>query len=369
MIRWASAPEPERVEAPLGYRRRYSRPINSRFCQLKGTGVVCPKFPAGVGCHTDRVTWHEDPSNAGLLERLRELIADQGRLLVFLGAGLSFGAARLNSRARFDYDHLQRRPWWPDGPRLIPDDDGLPLPSWPWLVSRMYEELGVTASENERHALLEFFSEEGPLDCAQLFRQSVGEANYREFLIRQFDAGRHDFIRATPSHQALVALQLRRLFTTNYDELIETAYQQAGERLRVSATEAQFTAHRRTDVAHLVKLHGSIDQPDTIVLTRSDYARARLERRAMLDHLRSELADAGFLFVGFSLSDPNFNTIHDDLRLVYGINMPASYTVQGRRNAVKERYLRSLDVNTIWLHGWNELPDFLGRINARSDAR
>ena len=297
------------------------------------------------------MTWHEDPSNAGLLERLRELIADQGRLLVFLGAGLSFGAARLNSRARFDYDHLQRRPWWPDGPRLIPDDDGLPLPSWPWLVSRMYEELGVTASENERHALLEFFSEEGPLDCAQLFRQSGGEANYREFLIRQFDAGRHDFIRATPSHQALVALQLRRLFTTNYDELIETAYQQAGERLRVSATEAQFTAHRRTDVAHLVKLHGSIDQPDTIVLTRSDYARARLERRAMLDHLRSELADAGFLFVGFSLSDPNFNTIHDDLRLVYGINMPASYTVQGRRNAVKERYLRSLDVNTIWLHG------------------
>jgi hypothetical protein len=314
------------------------------------------------------VTWHEDPSNAGLVARLREMLADQGRLLVFLGAGLSFGAARLNSRARFDYDHLER-PRWPGEPRLIPDDDGLPLPSWRWLVNRLHEELVVAAaSEDERRALFEFFCEEGPLDCAQLFRQSVGEANYREFLLRQFDAGRYDFIRITPSHQALVALKLRRLFTTNYDELIESAYHQAGERLRVSVTEAQFMAHRRTDDAHLVKLHGSIDQPDTIVLTRSDYARARLERRAMLDNLRNELADFGFLFVGFSLSDPNFNTIHDDLRLVYGMNMPASYTVQGRRNSVKERYLRSLDVNTIWLSGWNELPSFLARINATLTA-
>jgi len=169
------------------------------------------------------VTWHEDPANVILLERLRELVADRGRLLVFLGAGLSFGAARLNSRARFDYD--QRSPWWPGEPHLIPDDDGLPLPSWPWLVNRMHEELAFASSENERRALFEFFSEEGALDCSQLFRQSVGEANYRDFLMRQFDASRQSFIQSTPSHAALVALQLPLLFTTNYDELIETAYQ------------------------------------------------------------------------------------------------------------------------------------------------
>ncbi len=61
--------------------------------------------------------------------------------------------------------------------------------------------------------------------------------------------------------------------------------------------------------------------------------------------------------------DPNFNLIHDDIRLVYGMNVPASYTVQGRRNPVKDRYLRSLDVNTIWIDGWNQMPDFLTRIN------
>jgi len=228
-------------------------------------------------------TWHEDPANASILHRLRELLGEHGRLLVFLGAGLSFGAARHNGRARFNYDSPERSPWWPDEPRLIREDDGLPLPSWPWLVSRMHEELVmVTPDAAERRALAEFFREEGALDCAQLFRQTIGDANCREFLLRQFDASRQGFIGTTPSHQALVELQLPLLFTTNYDKLIEHAYQNADQRLRVSINEAEFIAHRRTTDAHLVKLHGSIDQPDTIVLTRSDYARARLERREML---------------------------------------------------------------------------------------
>ncbi|MCV7146497.1 SIR2 family protein [Mycobacterium riyadhense] len=51
-------------------------------------------------------------------------------------------------------------------------------------------------------------------------------------------------------------------------------------------------------------MHGSIDQPDTIVLTRSDYAAARAERAEMLSFLRSEMAETALLFLGFSLSDP-----------------------------------------------------------------
>jgi hypothetical protein len=55
------------------------------------------------------MVWHEDPGNTALLQRPRAVIAAKGRLLVFLGAGLSFGAARLQSRARFDHDRYD--PW------------------------------------------------------------------------------------------------------------------------------------------------------------------------------------------------------------------------------------------------------------------
>jgi hypothetical protein len=314
--------------------------------------------------------WHEDAGNRTLVHRLRGVIQGQGRPLVFLGAGLSFGAARRQSRAKFDYDHYER--WWPhDFPQadLIPEDDDLPLPSWPWLVNRMYREILIQTPSAEHPSLRAFFIEEGPLDCAQLFRQTVGEANYREFLLAQFDASRQPFIRTTPSHAALVRLSLPLIFTTNYDELIETAYLEAGRSIRVSVSEEQFKARRSENPAcHLVKLHGSIDQPETIVLTRNDYARARTSRREMLSFLRGEMSERAFLFVGFSLSDPNFNLLHDDVRLVYGMNMPASYTVQGRRDPIKERYLRSLDVNTVWLDSWNDLPGFLASINPATET-
>jgi SIR2-like domain len=309
--------------------------------------------------------WYEDHGNASLLHRLRRVIAGQGRLLAFFGAGLSFGAARFQSRSNFDYDRYDR--WWlHDFPfaDLTPDDDGLPLPGWTWLVNRMCRQIMIHSDPAEHDSLRTFFIEEGPLDCAQLFRQTVGEANYREFLLEQFDTSRHAFIHTTPSHAALVRLDLPLLFTTNYDELIEAAHLEAGLQLRVSISEEQFKARRTENQArHLIKLHGSIDQPETIVLTRTDYARARADRKEMFSFLRSEMIETAFLFVGFSLSDPNFNLLHDDIRLVYGMNVPASYTIQGRRNPVKERYLRSIDVNTIWLDSWNDLPDFLTRIN------
>jgi hypothetical protein len=330
--------------------------------------------------------WHEDELNVAHLQRLRASLADHGRVLVFLGAGLSFGSARQTGRARFDNEHWgadpggpgyrqRRRPYdypYDEGPPYPPfppyneialDDDGLPLPSWPWLVSRMRVELARRCHEDEQESLSKFFRDEGPLDCAQLFRQTVGEANYREFLEAQFDARRHEFIKPSPSHEALVELALPLIFTTNYDELIEMAHVDAGVSLRVSADEAEFKAHAvQRPERHLVKLHGSIDQPNTIVLTRDDYSRARTARREMLSHLRHELVNGSFLFVGFSLSDPNFNLLHDDIRESLGMLAPVSYTVQGWHDAVKERYLTSLNVNTIWLDGWNDLPNFLRRI-------
>lgn len=198
---------------------------------------------------------------------------------------------------------------------------------------------------------------------------TVGEANYREFLAQQFDVRRHEFVGTTPSHEALVALGLPLIFTTNFDELIENAHAAAGVPIRVSADDQDFKARlaERPD-RHLVKLHGSIDRPGTIVLTRDDYSKARAGRREMLGHLRHELASGSFLFVGFSLSDPNFNLIYDDIRESFGLLAPASYTVQGWHDPVKERYLTSLDVNTVWLDGWNDLPGFLRRIHPRQPA-
>jgi hypothetical protein len=92
----------------------------------------------------------------------------------------------------------------------------------------------------------------------------------------------------------------------------------------------------------------------------SSPSRTRALRTGSLAH---EVHYASFLFVGFGLSDPNFNLIRDDARLAMGDNMPASYLAQERPDPVVRGYLDSLEVRTIALESWNAMPLLLNAIN------
>jgi hypothetical protein len=128
--------------------------------------------------------WHDWTLNAELLGRIRQSPSSNGRLFVFLGAGLSFGAARVGGRERFDQVRYPR-PYFDDRPHGSGGaDDGLPLPSWAELMRRMLRELEMSGEHDDR-SLQRFFHDQGPLDCAQLFAQTVGPQRYRVFLQRQ----------------------------------------------------------------------------------------------------------------------------------------------------------------------------------------
>jgi hypothetical protein len=88
----------------------------------------------------------------------------------------------------------------------------------------------------------------------------VGDANYFDFLRRQFQPHSPVDYWVTPSHDELVALDLPIIFTTNYDNLIERAYAHHGMSLTVSFTAKDFVAHLNPKPErHLVKIHGTID--------------------------------------------------------------------------------------------------------------
>lgn len=294
-------------------------------------------------------SWMEDEENARLVAEIRGRLADgRADVFVFLGAGLSYGVDR--GRVLFEFgDH----------------DDGRRFPSWPMLVTRMRDRVeSLPDLEEHGTSVKQFFKRQSPIDCAELFREKVGLANYYAFLREQFATKPSDRQRLTASHHELTRLPVQTIFTTNYDELIELSFQGSDRGLRVSRTPEEFVAHQREpERVHLIKLNGSIDVPETTILSRMDFARARRERTEMLARLSQDLRSCAFVFIGFSLTDPNFNLIHDDARLATADDMPLRYVVQGRRDPVKEAYLRSMGVNTITLDWWESLPQFMAAIN------
>jgi len=314
-----------------------------RFRELDG---VLPSSRPGLAAEAPEQRY------ARLTQELRDRISQHaGAVMIFLGAGLSFGVARRLGRASFET------------PPPLSDDAR--FPSWPMLIDRMRERaLAETTDEAEHRALTQFFAEHDALDAAQLFRLEVGDAEYWSFLEDQFQTRPEDADRLTPSHEALVRLPVPTLFTTNYDRLIELAFARWNPRLAVSSRPPEFLAQQaQVPERHLVKLHGSIERPESIVLTRDDYARSRRERAEMFGHLAQQARFATFIFVGFSLADPTFNLIRDEARMVMGEHLPPSYLVQQRTDRVTRRYLRALGVEVVELFSWNALPQFLQDIN------
>lgn len=98
------------------------------------------------------------------------------------------------------------------------------------------------------------------------------------------------------------------VITTAYDNLFERACQQAGCALQraVRASEVGFLQPGRPA---LVKLYGSLEQPDTLTVTAQDHARLLRDKEALVDEVRQALRKSTVLFLGYDLSDPGLRSL------------------------------------------------------------
>lgn len=116
-----------------------------------------------------------------------------------------------------------------------------------------------------------------------------------------------DFYVPSPVFDTLFNLEPRVVFTTNYDKLFETASQNGYATHDFESTSLSDDLRRGEPV--LVKLHGSTDNINDIVLTRTDYSRIMRSRREVFDALHALSLTSTILFVGYSLDDPDIQLV------------------------------------------------------------
>ena len=143
----------------------------------------------------------------------------------------------------------------------------------------------------------------------------------------------------SPVVRALAQFDFPRVITTNYDQLFEDALRLAGKHPRVSVYTPKLepTSDPPNPTAEnpiVYKIHGDIDQPETIVVTDEDYIQflLRMSNKEPYDpiplKLKADLTERKTLFVGYSLLDYNLRLLFKALR--WGIdpaNTPDMYSV------------------------------------------
>ena len=175
------------------------------------------------------------------------------------------------------------------------------LPDWKQLVGELAQQLNIPLGE-ESNDIDEF------LDIAQEFREQHG-ARLGPLIQRRF-ACKHNGARPGPAHAWLMSLQPRYVVTTNYDDLLESALEAL--RVRPTIVRAESDVARASGAGpHVVKIHGDAraDKPQ-IVLSRDDYDEWFQRHPALSALLEGLLLNQTFLFLGYSLRDPNFRQIY-----------------------------------------------------------
>ena len=164
-----------------------------------------------------------------------------------------------------------------------------------------------------------------PPAVAQRYQQKFGRVQLVE-AVR--NALLSNDARPGKAHRAFARLPFDTVYTTNFDVLLEDAYSEEQRPFRSLVGELQLPFHAGRLASSIVKMHGDLRHEEHIVLTEDDYADFMTKYPVVATHLSAMLITRTPLFIGYSLSDPDFDHVRRVVRERLGAFERMAYVVQ-----------------------------------------
>jgi len=163
-------------------------------------------------------------------------------------------------------------------------------------------------------------------DLTDLFADQKGEDALVQFLKEKLIVSDLDEAKA-PTHRLLLSLSLNLLYTTNQDNIFELTAARYKRPYRRVVT-LQDLSDSIPGERLLIKFHGDLDVPDSLVFGSRSYQRRITAADHPLDiKLRSDLLGKQLLFLGYSIRDENVTKLIDSVQRVFDGHMPPSYLI------------------------------------------
>jgi len=206
--------------------------------------------------------------------------ADENRLVVFVGSGVSANSG---------------------------------IPTWGQLIEQFANELnynncGQCTTETDSCASVEChkkydFSRDEYLRVPEYYYNQHDEQKYYKFIQETLACEQN----ANSINDAIFRLMPHHIITTNYDRLLETSKEANAHLYTLISKDDDILSNN--NFRYIIKMHGDIEHPETIVLKESDYINYEQTHILISTFIKSLLIDHSFLFIGYSLNDYNLNLI------------------------------------------------------------
>jgi len=154
------------------------------------------------------------------------------------------------------------------------------------------------------------------LTACEIIKRKLGRDGFIKKLKEEFLAPHYQ---KALIHEYVFKLDSRIVATPNFDKIYEiyAGAESSGSTIVKHPDDTDVIDHIRGDGRLILKIHGSIDSPDKMIFTRSEYAEART-KYAPFYHILSALSlTHTFLFLGCGVNDPDIKLLMEDVFFRY----------------------------------------------------
>ena len=226
------------------------------------------------------------------------------------------------------------------------------LPSGARLREILYEDLTPLEKEQVRKNS----------DLSHLADEICKLKGNRNYIIKVLTSTFTKDFSSTETHKIISKIpHFRNIITTNYDRLFENTY---GNKLNLIFSD-NHTPYIDDKKVNLFKIHGDLSDPDSIIITKSDYNRFfenDTEQNTIWNIIKGIVATKSILFIGYNLEDSNVEVIFNKIKNKTGKNGKECYFVAPYIPPIKSVNLEKANIHPISLTGekfFEELIEYL----------
>lgn len=166
----------------------------------------------------------------------------------------------------------------------------------------------------------------------QAINQESDAGDYQQFLGREFN---NPGFLPSDLHRTILAIDSRIVITTNFDKIYERLCLSDGsEGYKVLPYYSDSLGDElRSDTRLIVKAHGTIDDVQKMVFTKSEYHAAKKKHPEFYSMLRAIFLTHTAIFIGCSLDDPDLLLTLEDVRITASGTRPHYVLVKEGANS------------------------------------
>lgn len=235
------------------------------------------------------------------------------------------------------------------------------LPDWAGLIKPFTDKIGIKDLKGKDMPLMAQFVINEDNGNRGPFMNAISNKLRKSFSLNAY-------------HESIAKTNLRTIWTTNYDNLLERAFENTAIDLKFN--DEAISRNVPDTQIEIIKMHGCIfhSEMKDIVITQADYEDFFSNRPATAQRLRLDLLRKSFLFIGYGFGDANIKNIITEARRLAGNNTRQHYliTKDDKGNREFELWcinLRRYGIQVIKIEKYEDLDWILEELSLKSRGK